>query len=81
MEAEVLVQSDATAAKGGEGAPHTQTRHLWLQGRVAMNPLKVDHVHVPGKRIESDVLTRIVSMAQGSCSQYMSEGQMSFSDS
>ena len=68
VEVEVLVESDATAAKGtvnrvGLGkARHIQTRYLWLQERVAMNHLKVEHI--PGKRNRSDVLTKSVPGVQ-----------------
>ena len=53
VEVEVLVESDATAAKGtvnrvGLGkARHIQTCYLWLQERVAMNHLKVEHTRQP----------------------------------
>ena len=94
VEVEVLVESDATAAKGtvnrvGLGkARHIQTRYLWLQERVAMNHLKVEHI--PGKRNRSDVLTKSVPGVQMKDTmnrsgfvllQSKSKGQMSLLDS
>ena len=94
VEVEVLVESDATAAKGtvnrvGLGkARHIQIRYLWLQERVAMNHLKVEHI--PGKRNRSDVLTKSVPGVQMKDTmnrsgfvllQSKSKGQMSLLDS
>ena len=61
VETRVVIESDSNAAKGtvnrvGLGkARHIQTRHLWLQERVAESHLTVHHV--AGKKNKSDVLT------------------------
>ena len=64
----MLIQSDATAAKGtvnraGLGkARHIQTRFLWLQERVSMDHLRVEHI--PGKSNRADALTKSIPGVQ-----------------
>ena len=68
VETQVLIQSDATAAKGtvnraGLGkARHIQTRFLWLQERVSMDHLRVEHI--PGKSNRADALTKSIPGVQ-----------------
>ena len=68
VETQVLIQSDAAAAKGtahraGLGkARHIQTRFLWLQERVSMDHLRVEHVS--GKANRADALTKSIPGVQ-----------------